>query len=51
MQVPENIDEIVDKCVNDIWKQFDKDGNGVIDKVEFKTMIRELLDQEIKDEG
>lgn len=31
------------KCVNDIWAEFDKDGNGFLDREETKAFVARTL--------
>ena len=37
------IDEVIKKCVNDIWAQYDTDGNGTLDKNETKEFVKKTL--------
>ena len=34
---------VIDKCVEDIWSQFDKDGNGCLDKEETKKFVEATM--------
>ena len=35
----EQIDAVISKCVDDIWNEYDKDGNGHLDKEETKAFV------------
>ena len=35
----QNIDAVINKCVDDIWAEYDKDGNGNLDKAETKQFV------------
>jgi hypothetical protein len=38
------IDRVIEKSVNDIWEEYDKDSNGTLDKkVEFKRFLENTL--------
>ena len=37
------VEEIINKCVNDIWGQYDKDGNGHLDKKEAKAFVLKTI--------
>ena len=37
------IDEVINKCVADIWTQYDTDGNGTLDKNETKEFVKKTL--------
>ena len=39
------IDEVIEKCVNDIWSQYDKDGNGTLDREETKLFVKKTLSE------
>ena len=34
---------IIEKCVEDIWKEYDKDGSGALDKEETKLFVKNTL--------
>ena len=36
-------EDTVDKCVNDIWDQFDRDKSGYLDKSEARAFIQNSL--------
>ena len=38
-----SIDAVIAKCVDDIWKEYDKDGNGNLDKEETKAFVKKTL--------
>ena len=38
-----SLNAVIDKCVDDIWGQYDKDGNGCLDKEETKLFVQETL--------
>ena len=38
-----SIDAVISKCVEDIWAEYDKDGNGHLDKEEAKSFVRKTL--------
>ena len=38
-----DVEAVIAKCVDDIWAQYDKDGNGHLDKTEAKGFIEETL--------
>ena len=38
-----SIEEVISKCVEDIWSEYDKDGNGHLDKEEAKSFVRKTL--------
>mmetsp|Transcript_28379 Transcript_28379/g.27326 ORF Transcript_28379/g.27326 Transcript_28379/m.27326 type:complete len:89 (+) Transcript_28379:26-292(+) len=45
------IDDIIDKCIEDIWKKYDKDGNGHLDKEETKLFVKQtLFEMEVNDD-
>ena len=33
---------IIEKCVDDIWKEYDKDGSGTIEKDEMALFIKRV---------
>ena len=45
----ENIDSVISKCVDDIWAQYDKDGNGALDKEETKSFVKATLGEMSED--
>ena len=38
-----SIDSVITKCVDDIWNQYDKDGNGHLDKEETRKFVQNTL--------
>ena len=38
-----SIDAVIAKCVDDIWSEYDKDGNGHLDKTETKAFVKKTL--------
>ena len=38
-----SIDSVINKCVDDIWAEYDKDGNGHLDKEETKSFVKKTL--------
>ena len=38
-----NINDVIKKCVDDIWAEYDKDGNGCLDKEETKAFVKNTL--------
>jgi Ca2+-binding EF-hand superfamily protein len=38
-----DIDAVIRKCVDDIWKEYDKDGSGSLDKAETKRFVKNTL--------
>jgi len=38
-----DIDAVIRKCVDDIWKEYDKDGSGALDKSETKKFVKNTL--------
>ena len=38
-----DIDAVIDKCVEDIWKNYDKDNSGALDKAETKEFVKNTL--------
>mmetsp|Transcript_2824 Transcript_2824/g.1936 ORF Transcript_2824/g.1936 Transcript_2824/m.1936 type:complete len:88 (+) Transcript_2824:57-320(+) len=46
-----NIDEIIEKCIDDIWKKYDKDNNGHLDKHETRLFVQQTLkEMEVNDD-
>ena len=45
-----DIDKVIEKCVDDIWKEYDKDNSGALDKEETKKFVMNTL-KEMSDEG
>ena len=43
MAESQQLNQVIDKCVNDIWVEYDKDGNGFLDKEETKAFVRNTL--------
>ena len=37
------LDAVIAKCVNEIWAEYDKDGNGYLDKDETKAFVQNPL--------
>ena len=37
------LNDVINKCVNDIWAEYDKDGNGYLDKDETKKFVQDTL--------
>ena len=37
------IDNVIAKCVDEIWSKYDTDGNGNLDKEETKQFVRDTL--------
>ena len=37
------IDQVISKCVDEIWGKYDTDGNGNLDKDETKQFVRDTL--------
>lgn len=44
------MDELIKKCIEMIWDEFDKDGNGYLDKDETKAFIIKSLAETQPDE-
>lgn len=44
-----NIEAIIDKCIEDIWQTYDKDGNGSLDKDETRNFVKNILSETDKD--
>ena len=40
-----DIDSIIEKCIDDIWKTYDKDGSGYLDKAETKQFVKNTLSE------
>ncbi len=38
-----DIDSIIEKCIDDIWRTYDKDNSGYLDKVETKQFVKNTL--------
>ena len=38
-----NVEEIIDKIVQDIWSQYDKDNSGYLDKKESRPFVAQTL--------
>ena len=45
-----DIDAVIKKCVDDIWKEYDKDNSGALDKEETKKFVKNTL-SEMNDSG
>ena len=45
-----DIDQVIRKCVDDIWAEYDKDGSGALDKDETKKFVQNTL-HEMSDNG
>ena len=39
-----DIDAVIKKCVEDIWKEYDKDNSGTLEKPEAKKFVKATLD-------
>ena len=59
-QLQKSVDNIINKCVEEIWFLYDTDGNGYLDKDETRQFVRFILsvkdeknqpDEESKDDG
>ena len=37
-----DIDAVIRKCVDDIWKEYDKDGSGTLEKEEMAIFIKKV---------
>ena len=37
------IDNVISKCVDEIWSKYDDDGNGYLDKEETKRFVQDTL--------
>ena len=37
------IDNVIGKCVDEIWSKYDDDGNGYLDKWETKQFVQDTL--------
>ena len=40
-----SIDAVIAKCVDDIWAEYDQDGNGNLDKEETKRFVKKTLSE------
>ena len=40
-----DIDSIIEKCIDDIWKAYDKDNSGFLDKQETKAFVKNTLSE------
>ena len=40
-----DIDGIIEKCIDDIWKNYDKDNSGYLDKQETKAFVQNTLSE------
>ena len=40
-----DIDSIIEKCIDDIWKTYDKDNSGFLDKEETKMFVKNTLSE------
>eukprot|EP00347_Sterkiella_histriomuscorum_P005974 403354551 len=38
-----DIDPIIEKCIDDIWKTYDKDNSDFLDKAETKAFVKNTL--------
>ena len=38
-----DIDAVIDKCIDDIWATYDKDGSGALDKDETRNFVKQTL--------
>ena len=38
-----DVDAVIDKCVEDIWKNYDKDNSGALDKGETREFVKNTL--------
>ncbi len=38
-----DIDGIIEKCIDDIWKNYDKDNSGFLDKEETRAFVKNTL--------
>ncbi len=45
-----DIDSIIDQCIDDIWRTYDKDQSGYLDKNETRQFVRNTL-VEMGDKG
>ena len=45
-----DIDQVIKKCVDDIWAEYDKDNSGALDKAETKQFVQNTL-HEMSDNG
>ena len=46
----DGINAVIAKCVDDIWTDFDQDGNGCLDREETKEFVIATLN-EMSDDG
>ena len=46
-----SIEAVIAKCVEDIWNEYDKDGNGHLDKEEAKSFVKKTLVEAAGGEG
>ncbi len=40
-----DIDKIIENCIDDIWKNYDKDNSGMLDKDETKAFVKNTLSE------
>ena len=40
-----DIDGIIEKCIDDIWKNYDKDNSGFLDKGETREFVKNTLSE------
>jgi Ca2+-binding EF-hand superfamily protein len=45
-----DIDQVIKKCVDDIWAEYDKDNSGALDKEETKKFVQNTL-HDLSDNG
>ena len=45
-----DIDQVIKKCVDDIWAEYDKDNSGALDRAETKQFVQNTL-HEMSDNG
>ena len=38
-----DVDGVIEKCIEDIWKNYDKDKSGALDKEETKNFVKNTL--------
>ena len=43
MSQNQEIDQVIRKCVDEIWQKYDADGNGYLDKQETKQFVKDTL--------
>ena len=41
----DSIEQVIATCVEDIWKQYDKDNSGALDKEETKNFVKATLSE------